>query len=248
MGTYALAFLARGLKTNRRADWVAGGIFFALTQYFFEAGRLFFPPLIVAWLGIMAITNFKKLKEFGQGIGLFFATGAIVALPVYYTAIAQNSLLTSRMSASGTNIEFWQSVFATHDTNIIVGRLIAPFMAYIHLPETVLYYAGHHPMILEYFVPFFLLGLFYLFWMWRKATVLAPLWVLAASTANLLMLDGVQNPRFIIAYPAIAMTMAASICYVLPLLFSTLKRRAVYLATAALIVGGMCAYQIYYYF
>jgi 4-amino-4-deoxy-L-arabinose transferase-like glycosyltransferase len=39
-GTLALAFLGRGLMSNRRMDYVVGGAMLGLTHYFYEGGRL----------------------------------------------------------------------------------------------------------------------------------------------------------------------------------------------------------------
>ncbi len=248
VGTFTIAFLARGMKYNRRADWVLAGVFFGLTQYFFEAGRLFYPPLIAVWLGFIAVTNFSKFRKFGPGLALFLGTAIIIAMPTYYAAIARGSPIVARINESGAGVTYWQEIFRLPDPQLIILRVAAPFLAYFHLPETVLYYAGDHAMILEPLVPIFLLGLFYLLWMWRKPTVIVPMWILATSAANWLMLDSVENPRFIVGYPAIALTLAAGICYVLPLLLSALRSRAVVLGATALIVASACVFQVYFYY
>jgi hypothetical protein len=52
-GTLALAFLVRGFKYQRRADFAIAGAALGLTQYFYEGGRLLFPLLLflsLAWL------------------------------------------------------------------------------------------------------------------------------------------------------------------------------------------------------
>jgi 4-amino-4-deoxy-L-arabinose transferase-like glycosyltransferase len=49
-GVLALAFLARGIKNNRRMDFAIGGVSLGLTQYFYEGGRFLYPVLVCLWL------------------------------------------------------------------------------------------------------------------------------------------------------------------------------------------------------
>ena len=55
-GTAALLFAARGWRWNRRLDWALAGVALGLTQYFYEGGRLLFPPLLLAWSGIVILS------------------------------------------------------------------------------------------------------------------------------------------------------------------------------------------------
>ena len=247
-GTFALAFLARALRHNRRADWVLAGIAFGLTQYFYEGGRLFFPVLVAAWLVFMASTSFRKLVGIRRGLGLFAVTTLITIIPVYYAMLARNGPFLTRMADSGTGVAYWTQLFQTESTQNIIARLAAPYLAYVHFPEQALYYAGTHAMILEYLAPFFFVGLSYLLWSWRKPAVIVPMWLLATPTANLLMTDSIQNPRYIVGYSAMALTIAAGIYFGVPYLLSLLRNRRVVLAATAVTVALVCVVQVHYYF
>ncbi len=246
-GTFALAFLARGLKFNRRADWVLAGISFGLTQYFYEGGRLFFPALVVGWFLILALTHFRRLAVIRRGLGLFAVTTAITIIPVYYAMLARGGPFLTRMGDSGTSAQYWSDLFQ-QPIQTIVTRLATPYLALVHFPEQALYYAGTHPMILEYLVPFFLIGLVYLLWQWRKPAVILPLWLLAVPTANLLLTDSIQNPRYIVGYSVMALTIAAGIRFGLPYLLALLRNPKLVLAATAITVALVGIVQVNYYF
>jgi hypothetical protein len=71
---------------------------------------------------------------------------------------------------------------------------------------------------------------------------------LATAGANLLMEGSFEYPRFIVGYPAIAMTIGAGICYVLPMLLYWLPNRKGVLAVTVVIVAVICIVQVNYYF
>jgi 4-amino-4-deoxy-L-arabinose transferase-like glycosyltransferase len=54
-GVLALWFLIRAIRSNRRLDWVLMGVSLGMTQYFFEAGRLFTGALILAWAALVLV-------------------------------------------------------------------------------------------------------------------------------------------------------------------------------------------------
>jgi 4-amino-4-deoxy-L-arabinose transferase-like glycosyltransferase len=61
-GTLALAFLARGQRWGRRMDFAIGGVALGLTQYFYEGGRLLYPPLILVWLTAVFVLQHLKSR------------------------------------------------------------------------------------------------------------------------------------------------------------------------------------------
>ncbi|MHB8627259.1 MAG: glycosyltransferase family 39 protein [Aggregatilineales bacterium] len=157
-GTFAIGFAARGMKYNRRTDWALAGVALGLTQYFFEAGRLFYPPLIVIWLGSLALMNFRRFRPFQRGLGIFALTALLIALPTYYAALEKNSMFSPRFGSSALDASYWLNLLQHAPLRDVILRIAQPFLVFVHTPETSLYYAGYHPMILEYLVPFFLLG------------------------------------------------------------------------------------------
>jgi hypothetical protein len=243
-----MAFLFRSVKYNRRADWVLAGIFFGLTQYFYEAGRLFFPIFIPLCLGYLALTNFRRLRTMGRGISLLLICAVIIAIPVYYAMLARNGPFFTRMGDSGTGPSFWIDLLRSGNTQEIIRRIALPYLGMVHFPETILYYAGTHPMILEYIIPILFLGMFFLVTRWREPIFLVVLWLLAVPTANLIMVDPIENPRYIVGYTAMALTIAAGIYYGVPLLLSVFRNRRVALAGAVLVAAIVGGVQINYYF
>jgi hypothetical protein len=247
-GTFTIAFLARAMKDNRRADWAIAGVMLGLTQYFFEAGRLFFPPLILLWLGFTAVVNIRTFRNYWRGLTIFAVTAVIVAVPTYYAAAARNMGITTRINVSGVGLSYWTNLLSSGNWDEIVRRVTAPLLVYVHHPEVgLIYYGGTHPMILEVFVPFFLLGIAYLVWWWRKPMFVIIIWLLATAGANLLMQAVSNYTRFIVGFPAIALAMAAGIYYVIPMLFAE-RKRITHFAISAVLVIGISTGQVVYYF
>ncbi len=249
-GTFAIAFLVCGLKTNKQIYWAAAGISLGLTQYFFEAGRLFYPPLITIWLGVVIIFNFKQSRRLFRGLGIFVVTTVLIATPVYYAAWARSSPFAGRLNESGAGVNYWLNLAQNASLRNLFNELSPPFLAYVRFPEQSLYYGGDHPMVLEYLVPILLLGTFYLIWTWRKPGLIAVFWLLATAGANLLVqhTNGVVYPRYIVGLPAIALIIAVGICYVLPMMLLPLKDRRLALTIPTIITILICTLQVNYYF
>jgi hypothetical protein len=249
-GTFAIAFLAHGMKTNKRIDWVLAGISLGLTQYFFEAGRLFYLPLIALWLGIVIIFNSKHWRSLFPGLGMFVITALLIAMPTYYAAWARTNSVIDRLNSSGVGNDYWRNLFQNTSPQNVINHLLLPFLAYIHFPENALFYAGNHPMVLEYLVPIFLLGAFYLVWWWRQPAVIIIIWILANAGANLFIQNdqGAAYTRYIVGLPALAITMAAGVCYIVPMLLLPLKNRRIVVLITAVIAMLVCAVQVNYYF
>jgi len=248
-GTFAIAFTARGLKYNRRPDWALAGVSLGLTQYWFEAGRLFFPPFIVIWLCALAVLDRKRFRGVVHGVSVLAIAALLIAMPTYYAAIENHTLLNPRLDESGIGLAYWQTLFQSNKPQTILLRIAQPFLVYVSLPETVnYYYGGYHPMVVEFLVPFFLLGLFFLIRWWRTPANVVLLWLLATSGAGLLVKDGGMYPRFIVGYPAVATVMACGIYYVFPLLFSRIRDRQFVRAVTVLTVEAVCVFQLVFYF
>jgi len=77
----AVMFAARGFHRNQRSDWVMMGVCLGLSQYFFEGGRLLFPPVFIAWIILIALVLRGKFKPLRRGIFLAFFTTVIVITP-----------------------------------------------------------------------------------------------------------------------------------------------------------------------
>ncbi len=208
-GTLALAFAARGLRDNRRLDWALCGVTLGSTQYFYEGGRLLFPPLLVLWLALLIVTMRGHLRAQWRGIGVALVTALIVAAPVYIVIAAQHSPITNRMNDAGLGLDYWlrflSGPLSAKEQGDLILRLTVPFQIYVHLPELAVYYGGKTALILTAFVPLALLGVAYTLWRWRTPAVVVLLWVIATAVGNIMLRDNGQDPRFVVVFPALAL-------------------------------------------
>lgn len=223
IGTLTFAFLARAIKFNSRLDYALGGVCCGLTQYFYEGGRLLYPPIVLAWLvgGFILWRPRPNLRY----LAVTVAAALIFFIPIYYTILSLGTPLTGRMEASGQRLMFWGEMFEPGKSQVYLRHFFNPFLFYVHIPDMSLYYGGQTPLVLSFLVPSFLLGVFFLLWHWRKPTVLVLLWLLATSLGNNLLLNNTWSTRFVGVFPAIALTIAMGIRYTLPLLFPDFRLR-----------------------
>jgi 4-amino-4-deoxy-L-arabinose transferase-like glycosyltransferase len=251
-GTLALAFMARGIKSNRRVDWTAAGAALGLTQYFFEGGRLFFPPLLVLWIVMLILClSFKRLQILWRGMVVMFLTVMFVGMPVYYTIFARDVSRIARLEVSGLDMNYWQQLLSGefHFGKIeeLFQRVSLPFQVYVHRPENGMYYGGQEAMILAYLVPAFLLGTAYIFWRWKSPICIVLLWLIATPLGNSLLRESIVYARYTVVFPAIALTIAVALRYVLAMLWRGEPRRS-YNLFLLLITAAIGIAQVQYYF
>ncbi len=246
-GTLALAFAARGFAHSRRVDWALAGVCLGLTQYFFEAGRLFYPPLVIGWIGLMVIGRRGRQVD-RRGMSSLALAAVLTAAPVYYAALAQHMPLAARTNISGLD---WGWVFANGVTpqavHEVAWRLGLPFQVFVHRPELADTYGGSQALVLEYLVPLFLAGVFYLIQPRRPALLLIPLWILATALANFMLRESAVYARYVVVLPAVAAAMAAAVRYVLPMIWPGSRRALLPVAQVALL-GIVGIAQVDYYF
>ena len=223
-GTLALMFIARGLKHNRRSDWALAGTSLGLTQYFFEGGRLLFPPVVILWTVVLIITQRKRLREHGRGFLVCGLAAVFTAAPVYFSVYSLDVSRASRYDESGVSGEYFSGVLAggLDQTEIdqLLQRVTNPFQMYVNRAEMIpQYFGGDQPLVLTIFVPLFLLGVFYLLWRWRSPSFVIIIWLVGTALGNSLLHDQWQSPRFVEVTPALAICIAVGIGYTLPFLF-----------------------------
>jgi hypothetical protein len=253
-GTLALGFLARGFKYNRRTDWALAGASIALTQYFYEAARLFFVPLVVLSVIVLALVRWRQMQSHWHGLMVATLTALFVTAPIYYTLYALDLPLTTRFAESGLGASYWTELLQNGLTGDAIGRIIgqftAPFEIYVHQPEIrhyFFYYGGQQPMVLVFLVPLFLLGIFYILWRWRTPAIVVLLWVAGVALGNGLLREIFTYPRWVLVLPAVALVMAVGIRYVLTLLWPSDSRMPVAVPLTALMVSIAIAQTAYYF-
>lgn len=252
-GTLALAVLARGLKTGRRLDFALAGAMLGLTQYFYEGGRLLFPPLVVGWLVVLWIFGrgkppvrlYRPPMPFGRSLAVLALAALLVGLPVYTTLLAERKPVVARMETVAVGGTYYWRVVNLGTPQTLEQHFTRPFLVYVHLPETGLFYGGNQPLILEIFVPVFLLGVFGLLWRGRQMGIVALLWLLLASAGNILMTESAISARYVVAFPALALLLALGLRYTLPLLRPNWRGWPVIMIALAAVMGYV---QARYYF
>jgi hypothetical protein len=240
-GTLALLFLARGLRTRRRRDYVVSGVMLGLTQYFYEGGRLLFPALAAIWMvgGLVLWRPRPSLR----GLVLAALAFGLVAAPIYYTLIGLHFPLANRLDATELNSNYWDYQREANTLETRVAHFKHSLMFYVNSPENTmfnyfLYYGGQHPLILEPIVPAFLLGVVIALWRWRTPGVLPLLWLLGTSVGNAMIVESSVSARYVVVFPALALLIALGIRYTLPLIWPWRGQAAIMLALAGIIAVG----------
>lgn len=257
--TLGFAFLGRGLRDNRRADYALGGAGIAFSQYFYEAGRLLFPPLAVLWLAGVAFLWRGRIRAHWRGLLTAALTFALLTIPVYYPLFALDYPLTGRLNASGLDQTYWNKLLSGGDTHLNITpdehlrRLTAPWLFYIHQPEQgSAYYGGTEPLVMSAAAPFFLLGLAYAARRLRSpGPLLMLLWLLSSSFGNSLLVGSAVASRYLVVYPLLALFIALGLRYTLPLVWpDALNRQNLYVrhAVGFALAIGLAVVQVWYYF
>ena len=261
-GTLALGLLALGLKGGRRWAWAWGGVALGLTGYFFEGGRLLYPPLVLVWLIYLLLVwgPRRMIRAHGRGMLTAFAAALLVALPMYVTMAATNAPFSSRLSDSGggsglvdqlseyDSLDPFSQVF-------LLRRLVDPFLAYVALPDsTGEFYGSDQPMVLPVLVPLLLLGVAHSLWRARSPAIIVLMGVLAVAAGNIIMQETRWFPRFVPAMPLLPLLMAVGLRYTVPQLWplptlpSSSWLRAVGSALVPVIAGAALVLQTIYFF
>ncbi len=275
-GTLALWFLVRALETNRRLHWVLMGVSLGMTQYFFEAGRLFYAPLVVTWL-VLALLWFggrallhRVRSTVSQpaalpwkGMILGAMAFVLVAVPVYYAAFSSEQEVNPRLAESGglyLITDLLQDGLTDLERDLLLQRLFFPYLVYVHQPELAEFYGGNTPLILVYVVPFFLLGTAYAIRRARTPLLILLLWVIGTAVVNALLRDSAVYARWHVVFPAVALLVALALRYLLPwvVLFPLpsaleggVRLHALHLRAAVVLTGlvvvALAAAQTWYY-
>ncbi len=216
VGTLALAFLARGLARGRRLDWALGGACLGLTAYFYEGGRLLFPPLAAAWAGwSWAGAPAGRRRALDGGLLVAGLAAASVAAPVAYVLLAGSSPLSGRMSASGLNADYWLGLLFAPASGLVAhlrDHLLPAVLVLFARPDATPYYGGETALVLPPLAPFFLLGAGWALGRWRHpGGRLLSLWIGLTALGNSLLIISAASTRYVVAFPALALAAAVGL-------------------------------------
>jgi hypothetical protein len=233
-GVLALAFLVRGYS-------VAAGVMAGMLFYVYEGGQLLFLPLLVICLGRAFARPYDHSPsgaDTARSI-LGFFLGFAVALPVFLAPASDNLL--PRIREANLLDSFWQQFSLDWlFTDYWPEHLEPALMHVVRDPDASLFYAGPEALVLPVLVPLLLLG-GYAVLRWRSGW-LVILWLVLTALGNSLLVNNNWSARFVVAFPALALTLAAGVVW----LADRFRRESLRWTVAVLVVLGIV--QVRYYF
>jgi hypothetical protein len=251
-GTLALACLVHGLRSGRRRDYALAGVLLGLTQYFYDGGRVLYPALAFGWLlgGVVVWRPRPPLR----GIVIAALAFGLVAAPVYYALAGMDFPVFNRLDKTALDSEeYWARDREPDNLLTRVVHFHASLSMYVNAPENTfvyyyIYYDGKHPLVLEWFVPAFMLGIGIALWRWRTPGILPVLWLLGTSLGNALLVESAVSARYVVAFPALALLIAVGLRYTLPLLWPPRWPESIQRLILAALVLTIITWQALYYF
>lgn len=226
LGTWALAFLARGIRSSKRLDFVLAGLCLGLTQYFYEGGKLLYPALAGLWF--VMIVLFRRKQASIHGFALTLMVALLIAAPLYVTWASWQLPFAPRMAEVGDSQLNWRAIITLNNGGLALREylernVLPPLLHIIQRVDTSnFYYGGETPLILGYLLPAFFLGLFHALWRWRIAGILPLLWLVLAIVGNSLLtpLENTWSARYLVMFSALVLLIAVGFRFTIPLLFA----------------------------
>jgi len=255
----ALILLVLALRSGRRGWWVGAGLALGCTYYFYEVGRLFYTPLLLAWLlwmglfapqvgwlaqawawwvhkppPVLRLGGWRPLLP--REAAWLLAGLALAALPMLYAWTANDLSLAARLQTSGRGAAgLSQSLYELSQT------LSSAWLAYVHLPDGSTFYNGVGGLVWWPLVAAFLGGVAWCAARLRQGgAALWLLWVGGVALANGLFSIGIHSPRYVVALPALAALTALGLAHLGRLLLG--RWPALLHGLALLAAGGQAVY------
>ena len=245
-GVLALIFLTRAMQRRRLGDYALAGVMLGLTQYFYEGGRLLYPPLILLWV---MLAGFRWRPWLG-GLLLMLATALLIGGPVYYTLSVWGISLTTRLNRGGFDPGYYALLLlSTAQEGYLWGHLreqiLPPFLHYLTLPDlSEFFYGGSTALILPHLVPVFLGGIVIGLRRYARPAGLLLLWITLTALGNSLIRHNTWTPRYVVSFPAVALLLALGLYGLIRWLQK--RPRAALLVPLLIAVVGLS--QVWYYF
>lgn len=258
----AMGLLLRGLRRGSQVDFVLAGGMLALTQYFYEGGRLFFPLFVFLWLGWLALMA-RLLHDPAwrfptwRNLLLFVAAYALLTLPLYYTWMARDLPFLPRLEAMADA----ERRALLEDAALPLLQRLQPYFekipvilrGLVQLPDSSWFYGGKLGFVMPWMVPFLLLGIARSLWRLHcRDGSLLSWWLAGVIVGNAVIVDSLSAPRYLVVFPALALLIAVGLSTAWELLRDLLAggrwRRALARVSGLLLLGGLVGGQAAYYF
>jgi 4-amino-4-deoxy-L-arabinose transferase-like glycosyltransferase len=232
-GILALGFLARGIRTGQQRDFALAGFWLGWTQYFYEGGRLFYPPFVLAWLGWLLLfmrrgrgASFPTLRNL---LVLVF-TAAVLIVPVWQTLAAREVQIAPRFDAmrDANQRDLLLDPYTTWVERLrpILNKIPLPMLALVQIPDESWFLGGTQPFVLTLLVPFFLLGIALCLWRIRTAGGSLIFWWIASACMGIALIsDSLSSPRYLVMLPAVALAIAVGVVGIVEFIFHLTPQR-----------------------
>lgn len=221
-GTLALAALLRALRSGAARDYAWAGLFFGMTQYFYDGGRLLFPLLLALALAGLAL-RYGRRWAWG-GVGRMLLGAALLAAPIYLAQLGYGIPPDNRWRFMRFPDAYWQQLFSGDGAALRehLTHTLETFAFYVVLPEEPFhapYYGGQHALVHGPLLPLFVLGLGVALWRVRRpAGGLLIAWVALVALGSSLLWAHLLASRYVVALPALALLAALGLDALLRLL------------------------------
>jgi 4-amino-4-deoxy-L-arabinose transferase-like glycosyltransferase len=239
-GTLALAGLAHALTSDGRgrARWLAfAALMLGMTAYFYEGGRLLFPPLVLLFALVWGIAAGVYVAELRWGQVAAFAFWLCAAMaPLYVVWAAQDAPLLPRMDE--------MRISDVHILESLAPATWQRLHALVWGPESGWFY--FEPLLPPWIA---LLGVAGALWcvaaVWRSGQIAARagaimllLWLLATAGGNALMRD-LWWARYVVVLPCVALLVALAVRTLIDRLTARAITRVVLIVALCGGIGGV---------
>lgn len=232
-GTLALVFIARG---QRPLDFALAGLALGFTQYFYEGGRLIFPPLALMF-ALWGRSPRPLLR-------IFLVTFALVAAPVYVAWIITGQPIFPRLDAASAP-GYWDDLMLPGPLGAPLAFLhdtTGPLRFYISQPDRFWFYGGSSPLVLWWLVPALLLGAAHALRHLRApGMALLIAWPLLVVLGNVPLAEQRDAARYVVVFPALALLVALGIQQAARLIVPRYATAAL-VGASVIVAAGQTAY------
>ncbi len=234
----AFAALLYGLRKGRRWALILAGLSLGWSQYFYAGARLA-PPLMAGFVLFLVIRYLRVGRQWWK---------PLLAVVVAFLAVTwpANAVLLGYRLPLTTRLEQTYALTAYTDwSSFLRAQVIPALMGFIHTYDAYFFYAGYTPMLLPPSAVAFLIGVAYLVRRVLAApAILLLTWLISTAVfGGMILLWTPGYARYVIATPAIALTVAVG---VVRLVDAALRRLS--LNGAMVIVAVLALVNFLYYF